>query len=147
MSNPKQVSTTENSYGFFTPPDWKEKDDFAAWRPEGDPTRAYQFARQRNDIKNNYNNPLGAYTTPEMREQMTKSALEENGQAEGQSALAEQSALNEQRGQQLGNLAQLGAPKMAQTKGTTTQQQKGGFWGNLLSSGIQAGLGAAASFA
>lgn len=91
---------------------------------------------------NLYNNPLGAYTTPELREQMTRSALGELGQQEGQAAREEQYDFNNQKLGQLGTVASLTRPELQQTKsyGFNSGQQQGS------GAGGQA-LGAAASIA
>lgn len=134
-----------NEYKFYTPPDTEDTKAFRSWNPEADPSRPYQFARQRRDILNLYNNPLGAYTTPELREQMTKSALEENAQQEGQSALEENAQLNNAKGQKLGSLAALTAPQLQQSKqsGFESQQKQGS---GLLNSLVGGGLSVVAAF-
>lgn len=71
-----------------------------------------------------------------------RSGIQNIGQNQATATRADQYNQNNLKLGQLGTAAQLGAPQFAQTKGTTEQQQKGGFWGGLL----QAGLGAAASF-
>ena len=131
-----------NEYQFYTPPDTEDTKAYRGWNPEADPSRPYQFARQRRDILNLYNNPLGAYTTPELREQMTKSALEENAQAEGQSALEENAQLNNMKGQKLGSLAALTSPQLQQSKqyGFDSQQkQSGGLLNSLIGAGGSVG--------
>ena len=131
-----------NEYKWFTPPDTEDVKAYRGWEPERDPSRPYQFARQRRDILNLYNNPLGAYTTPELRESMTKSALEENAQQEGQSALEENAQYNTQKGGKLSDIAKMTAPVQQQTKGfgfNSQQKQGGGFWGSLAQGALQAG--------
>lgn len=115
---------------FETPPDTADIKAFRGHEPERDPSRPYQFARQRRDILNLYNNPLGAYTTPELREQMTKSALEESSQAEGQSAIEENAMFNNQKADQLYKMADLTKPTRAQAA-----PQGGGLLNSLIGAG------------
>ena len=114
---------------FETPPDTGDIKAFRGWEPERDPSRPFQFARQRRDILNLYNNPLGARTTPELREQMTRSALEESSQMEGQSALEENAALNAQK-------ADLTKP----VKATPDPRQGGGLLNTIVGGGISAAV-------
>lgn len=134
-----------NEYGWLTPPDTEDIKSYRGWNPERDPSRPYQFARQRRDILNLYNNPLGAYTTPELREQMTKSALEENAQQEGQSALEENAQYNNLLGNKYSDLAKITAPQLQNTKqyGYESQQKQGS---GLLGSLVGGGLSVAAAF-
>ncbi len=138
MGSPKQVS--ENEYKFFQKPSWQGLEDLQAWRPEADPTIGANFGQQKNDFERSFVAPSGSYQTPELREQQMRSGIQQIGQNEAVARGADQYRQNTQRLGQLGTAASLGAPEFAQTK--STQQQKGGFWGNLL----QAGIGAAAAF-
>lgn len=133
-------------YNWFTPPDTEDVKAYRGWNPEADPSRPYQFARQRSDILNLYNNPLGAYTTPELREQMTRSALQENAQEEGQSALAENAQLNNLKGAKYSDLARLTSPQLQNTRssGYRSQAKEGGL-GSFL--GYLAGNAATAASA
>ena len=134
-----------NEYKWFTPPDTEDVKAYRNWTPERDPSRPYQFARQRRDILNLYNNPLGAYTTPELREQMTKSALEENAQQEGQSMLEENAQYNNQLGGKYSDLARITSPQLQNTKqsGYDSVQKQGG---GVLNTLVNGGLSVAAAF-
>jgi len=135
----------KKEYQFMEPPDTADTKAYRDWNPERDPSRPYQFARQRRDILNLYNNPLGAYTTPELKEQMTKSALEENAQQEGQSALEENAQFNAMKGGQLSDMAKIKSPQLVNTKssGFNSQQQQPGnsFWGSLAGGLAQGAIG------
>ena len=141
MGKPKtQKLPFENNqeYKYFTPPDTEDIKALRGWNPQSDPTRPYQFARQRRDVLNLYNNPLGAYTTPELREQMTRSALGELGQQEGQAAREEQYDFNNQKLGQLSTLAALTKPELQQTKSygfNSGQQQGSGTLGSVIGAG------------
>lgn len=65
-------------------PKTPEFEAFQNLQIERDPSLPNQFARQRQDFLNTFQNPLGAYTTPEMRRNMTQAGLAEIGQNEGQ---------------------------------------------------------------
>lgn len=90
------------------------------------------FGNVENQIRNSYNDPFGAASTPAVREKSLRSNLMQLGAEKGK-------ALNEGyfdgRGQKFGEkmtVAGMTAPQLTTTggttNGTTTQQQTGGFW-------------------
>lgn len=139
MGGKKQVTTTENDYKFFQKPSWEGLDELKAWRPEADPSIPFNFGRQRQDFERSFVSPTGSYQTPELREQQMRAGIQEIGQNEAQARRADQYGQNQMRLGQLGTVAGLGAPEFAQTKGTQTSQQKGGFWQGL-AGGVFQGL-------
>lgn len=146
MGSPKKTSTTENQYQFFQKPEWGELNDLKGWNPQADPTIAANYGNQQNELARSFVSPTGSYQTPELREQQMRSGIQQIGQNQATATRADQYGQNAMKLGQLGTAAQLGAPQFAQTKGTTTEQTKGGFWSNLLNTGLNAGIQAAASF-
>lgn len=141
MGKPKQVTTSENEYGFFQKPSWQGLEDLKAWNPQADPTIGANFARQREDLGRSFVAPTGSYQTPELREQQMRSGIQNIGQNEAIARQADQYSQNQQKLGQLGTIATLGAPEFAQTKGTQTTQQKGGFLNSLIGGALQGAIG------
>lgn len=105
---------------------------------ERDPSLPFQFGRQRQDFLNTFQNPMGAYTTPEMRRNMTQAGLQDISQNEGQAnreANFDFNRLNLGKAETEMNFTR---PQLVTPKewGTQTQfqpqQQGGGFWSGLL---------------
>lgn len=130
--------------------DWKmtpDTQDITAFRNmdiQDDPSQPFRFARQRQDFLNTFQNPLGSYTTPELREQMTRSGLAEIGQNEGQAMRERQFDKNRLQLGRAGDLASLTRPQLVNTKDSgyqTQQKQSGGLLNSII--GGAATVGAA----
>lgn len=132
----KKVQTT-NEYAFSDPYSSPDIEEFRQFRPQADPSIPHRFAAQRNRVMDAYQNPTGAYSTPELNTERQMAQLGELGQEEGQAMRESQYDVNQQRGAQLGNIAALTRPNFYQKSGTQTQS--GGFWGDL-AIGVASGL-------
>ena len=115
-----------------------------AWQPEIDPGLAYGFARRRADLERVARNPLGAYSTPEMREQLQRSDTGELGQQEAQAMRAGQYDVNQQEMNKRLALAHLNAPvPMKQWGYQSEAYQKPSVLGSILGAAGQIGAGLA----
>lgn len=119
-----EKSTTQNKYDFFQTPDWEGLKGYQDWRPEIDPTIGANFGQQKNDLERSFLGATGSYQTPELREQQMRSGIENIGQNQAVATRAGQYDVNNQRGQQLGNIAGMTAPKFAQTQADTKSETK-----------------------
>lgn len=142
MGKPKQVQTQQNTYDWKQVPTWQGLEDFKAWQPQDDPTIPHRFATQKRQFAQTFQNPLGAYTTPELQRQQVQSGLNEISQAQGQAYRENAFDRNQQQLGQRQAVMAATRPDLVQTGGQTTQQQKGGLLGGLL----QGGLSVAAAF-
>lgn len=138
MSSPKQVQT--NDYKFLQKPSWQGLEDLKGWNPQADPSIGANFGQQKNDLERSFVAPTGSYQTPELREQQMRSGIQSIGQNQAIATRADQYNQNQMKLGQLGNIAQLSAPELANM--SSTQQQKGGTFGKILGGA----LGLASSF-
>jgi len=134
---------SNKQYGWMTPPDTADITAYRGWNPQTDPTIPYQFGMRRQQLERSMSNPLGSYTTPEMREAQQRAGMESLGQEESQARRAAQFDLNTLEGQKRANLAQMTGPQLVNTKDSGYQsqvKQGSGFWGSLLSGGASAAM-------
>ena len=132
---PKTTTTQQNTYAWQTPGD---TGDIKAWRDqqyEVDPGIGQQFALAQEQMNNNYDNPLGGYTTNDVR--MKQKAASINGLNQQRSAAHRQGQydVNMLKAGQKAGLAGLTAPQLVQTGGTGTSQQSGGLGQAIIGAG------------
>jgi hypothetical protein len=156
MSKNKKTKTdqTQNTnynntsgYNWFTPTDTADTKAFRDWKPQIDPGLGYQYGRARNDLKNSFLNPLGGFSSPQIADAQLRTGMSRLNEQESQSFRQGQNDVNTQRGSQLGSLAALTAPRLAQTSssgsstgtGTSTTTQPSGLFGDL-ASGAMTGI-------
>lgn len=91
MSGKKKPAPTQQmpferntEFKWMDVPRTPEFEAFQNLQIQRDPSLPNMFARQRQDFQNTFQNPLGAYTTPEMRRNMTQAGLADIGQNEAQ---------------------------------------------------------------
>lgn len=137
----KSPFETNKEFDFFTPPDTADIEAFRGFRPEIDPTIGFRSGERTRELKRSLNNPLGSYTTPEMREQQFMRGQEEIGQQAGMEQRAGQFDQNRLRMQQLGALSEQTKPIFANTKdfGFTSQNRPG--FGESFLTGFGSSLG------
>lgn len=142
--HPKTTTQTQaNTYSQVVPQNTPDIDAFRKWEPQVDPGIGYQYARARDDLKDTYDNPLGAYTTPAVKEAALRSGLKDLNQQEGQAFRAGEYDVNAQKLGQLGGVAELTAPRIVQSGSTGSQTTPGqSIWPTIISSA--AGVGASA---
>lgn len=148
----KQTSYSTNTYGLgpqTNSADIQQLRGMVANPNEVDPTIAYGYARARQDSDNSFRNPLGAYTTPAVRDAAGRSA----GRAINQEAAVATSAgrreAQDRAFQQQSYIAGLTAPPVVQTGGSSTGTVQGTnvqSYNPGVGSYISSGLGAAVGF-
>ncbi len=160
MGKKKQVSDTKQqstqsfntaTSGSTSVPDTPDIQNFRGWQPQTDPGLSYQYANARNRLNQSFDNPLGGYATPAMRDAMQRTGNRQLNQDESQAFRSGAYDVNQQKAGQLGALAGLtrgtnttgtssGTGNMSGT-GTATQTQSGISWGEILGAGAQVGAG------
>jgi hypothetical protein len=142
VSKKKTKSESTNTYQYLQPPDTQDIKDLRSMDIQEDPGIGHQFALLKENVHNSYMNPLGAYTTPDVREKQLRATDMDINQQETQAHRVGQYDVNQQRiGKQTG-LAALTAPKLAQTGGTQTTTQSGDILGQIIGAGAQVGSAA-----
>jgi hypothetical protein len=165
MGKKKQTSTqsgtqsgTQNTnfnntstFDWKTAPDTPDTEAFRGWRPQIDPGLGYQYGQARNQLTSSFNDPLGGYSTPQMRDAQQRTGSRNLNQDESQAFRQGANDVNTRRGTQLGTLAALNHPQLVQTgssgnasgtssgtsSGTGQTVQSGGFWGDLALASMQ----------
>jgi len=133
--------------GSTSVPDTPDIQAFRGWQPQTDPGLSYQYANARNRLNQSFDNPLGGYATPAMRDAMLRTGNRQLNQDESQAFRQGAYDVNQQKAGQLGSLAALtrgqktsgtssGTGNMSGT-GTTTQS--GISWGEILGAAAQVG--------
>lgn len=146
----QQQSFNANTSNTTSVADTPDIQAYRAWQPQTDPGLSYQYANARNRLNQSFDNPLGGYATPAMRDAMQRSGNRQLNQDESQAFRQGTYDVNAQKGAQLGSLAGLtrgttstgtssGTGSMTGT-GTTTQS--GISWGEILGAGAQVGSAA-----
>lgn len=145
MGKPKvqQLPFESNQqYSFMEKPQTADYQQFKDFTPMTDPTTQYRYGAAKRDLLAQYQNPLGAYTTPELREQMTTSGLNELGQQAGQEYRQQAYDQNRLKMAQLESLMNYSSPQLVNTKtsGFNSQPQQGnGLMGSIISGGATVG--------
>lgn len=106
---------------------------------EVDPGLATQYADQRAQVRKGFNNPLGAYYNPQVKESMQRASDERLGQEEAQAFRGGQFDVNRLNYSKQAALAGMTAPQLTQTgsssSGTGTINQSTNPTGSILSAG------------
>jgi hypothetical protein len=113
-----------------------------------DPSIPYAYASAREKLNNSYNNPLGAYTSPAVRDAVARSAgkgldMQEQAASESSRRAAQDTAFGQQS-----YIAQLTDPRLLQTggsssgtlNGTSVQTYNPGI-GSYIAQGAGVGVG------
>lgn len=141
----KSPFETNREFDFFTPPDTEDVKAYRGFMPQIDPTIGFRQSEQNRQLDRSLNNPLGSYTTPEMREQKQIRGREQINMNAGMEQRAGQFDQNRLRMQQLSDLSGLTKPVFANTKDSGfTSQNRPGFGESFLTgfgSSLGKGLG------
>lgn len=140
QSQNQQYSNTAN-YGWLNPPDTKDVEAYRNYRPEIDPSIAYGAAASRNRLNSSFINPLGGNYTADMKDKLLRSGNRQIDEGASQAFRLGQYDVNQQRGGQLGALAALTSPRLAQTgssgtssgTGTSNTTQGQNLFGDIMS--------------
>jgi hypothetical protein len=141
----KKKSTQTNTYGWQTPPSTPATQQLQSMVQQGpDPSIRYAMATGRENLENSYQNPLGAATSPAVRDAANRVAGQRYGMLENQ-AIQESNFNNNQAnfGRQ-SVVAGLQQPQLVQTGGQTVQSQP--LLPSLLSAGASLGGSALTAF-
>lgn len=148
MSKGAKTTTTQtqqqaNTFRQITPQNTADTDALRNFQFQGDPTAPYRNAQAKQSLHESYHNPYGAYTTPAVRDAAIRTGEMNLNQQQGQQSAEENATLNNMRYGQLAGLAEMTAPRIVQTGGTSsgtgTSQQSGGLGQLLLSSALSGG--------
>lgn len=134
-SKSKARQTTQNTYGSPAPFSSPATQKLAAMVDQGsDPSIPYHFAQKRQDLNNSYMNPLGAYTSPAVRDAANRVAGERMSMDEAE-AIKESNFLQQQAAFDR-QAAVVNATMPFQTGGVSTGVQKNsGGWGQIIGAG------------
>jgi hypothetical protein len=144
-----------NTYGWQTAPDTEDTKAYREWRPQIDPGLGAQYAGAKNSLTSSFNNPLGGYATPQMRDAQQRTGLRNLNQDESLAFRGAYNDVNAQRGNQLAGLSALTHPTLTQTgssgnstgnytgnmAGTGTATQSGNLLGDILGPAATVGSG------
>lgn len=142
MSKKKTESTSTNSYNYVAPPDTADVTALRGVNFTEDPGIAHQYGLAKERLDENMDNPLGPYTTSDVRMKQRAAGIKGLNQEESMAHRQGQYDVNMLNNAKLQGLAALTAPKLVQTGGTQTQTQSGDVLGQLI--GGAAGVGSAA---
>lgn len=106
-----------------------------------DPTIGFRAGSAKRRLENSYNNPLGGYTTPQIRDAQLRSGERSIDEQAGMESRAGQYDVNNQTFQKNAYLAGLTAPPLVQTgtSGTQTGSYKTPFSAKIMPLLMQAG--------
>jgi hypothetical protein len=133
-------TNTTNTYGYQPGAQSADIDALRNHQFTADPRIGYSYSRQRQQLQDSYNNPLGGYYSPTMRDSQIRAGIASLGQQEAQDYSAANQQLQGQQFAQKATVAGLTAPRLEQTGGSTTGQtsgtgmttQSGGLLGDIL---------------
>lgn len=142
-----QAYSGTNTYGWMTPPDTGDINAMRDFQFTADPRVPYTFAKTRSNLAESYNNPMGANTTPAIRDAALRASYEDIGQQEGQALREENYARQGLDYARRADVATMTQPRMVQTSqsgtssgtssGNTVQSQ--GILPSLISGGSAVG--------
>jgi len=142
MGGKKTKTETANTYGWQQTPDTQDIQNVRSEQFQEDPGIGHQFALLKEQVHNNYANPLGAYTTADVRTKQLNAQDQAINQQEAAAHRQGQYDVNQQTAGKNLALAGLTAPKLVQTGGTGTTTQSGDVLGQII--GGAANVGSAA---
>lgn len=138
------TSSVENT------PDIQNLRDFKA---KVDPGIAYQFSRLRKGVEQGFNDPLGGYNAPQVRDAIVRSSESNLGQQEAEANREGQQQVNMMDYGKLSQLADLTAPRTVTSSGSSTGTGTQSGTGtvtqtpSLISTGAQIASGVASGLA
>lgn len=138
-----QNTTNTATYGQITPNDTPDIQAYRTHEFQTDPSIPYRYQAARTRLRDSFNNPIGAYTTADVREKTERAGDMELTQQEGEASQESNFANQALEAGRLSDLAGLTAPRIVQTGGTQNSTVTQPFnWGSVISGA--AGIGAAA---
>lgn len=140
MGKKKTVQEQKNTFDYIAPKITPEMEAIRNMRAQSDPTIPYRYANLRQQNADSYNNPLGSYTTPAVREAAQRVSNQHLAMDEAQATAESQYNADNENYNRAANYAQMTAPKFVQSGGTNTTTQSGGLLGDILGGAV--GIGA-----
>lgn len=134
MGGKKQTTTQTNTYGWQASPGSADIDALRGMKAKADTSIPYLYARLRESADNSFKNPLGAYTSPAVRDAAARANSNGLGMQEAQ---AQQNSQNQADSVNFGRqaaVAGMTAPQLTQTGGTQVQKTPKD-WMSLLTGG------------
>lgn len=131
--------TGTSAYDWFQNPGSEDISALRGYSEQIDPAIGAQHSRRQTNLRSSYQNPLGQYTTPAMRDAALRS---QEGELEQDYGQAQRNAYGDQqgrRGQRLAGLAALTAPVQQQTGSTGTTTESSSTSGDYSGSGSNTG--------
>lgn len=120
-------------------PDSEDITALRGYRETLDPSIAHGYARRQSSLRNSYQNPLGQYTTPAMRDAALRSQEGDLEQEYGQAQRVGYNDMQQRTGQRLAGLAGLTAPRLTQTGETSSGSSSGTSSGTYSGQGTNSG--------
>lgn len=117
----QSTGTTTNTYGWTPPPDWADLEGLRGFKFQSDPRIGHAFARGRGQAHESFNSPTGGYTTPQLRDATLRASDEDSTQQEAQAYREEDYGRQALEYGKLADIAQMTAPRLTQTGGSSTQ--------------------------
>lgn len=111
----QQSFSNTNTYGWMTPPDTADVGAMRDFKFEQDPRLSYSFARAAQRLGDTYNNPMGGYTTPQLRDARLRAGYEDLAQEEGQAVREDSYARQGLDYARKVDVAGMTQPRLAQT--------------------------------
>jgi hypothetical protein len=139
MGSKKKTTTQSNTFAYQPGAQSADIDALRGLKAKADTSIPYQYARMRERQDNSYANPLGAYTSPAVRDAVSRNAGQGLAMDEAQAVRSsQQNADNINYGRQAG-IAGMTAPQLVQTGGTQVQKTPKD-WASLIMGGAQTGM-------
>lgn len=129
----QQQYSGQNTYGWEVPPDTADIAAQRGFQFQKDPRISHAFAKAANRMSDTYANPLGGYTTPQLRDAVMRTGTEDLAQQEAQAGAEENYSRQALDYAKLADVAAMTQPRLVQqgqsgtssgtATGTTTQTQ------------------------
>jgi hypothetical protein len=113
-------NATTSTYGYQTPPSTPDIDKLRNTQFEVDPGIAAQYGRQRNDLRSSFQQPTGAFLSPQVRDAQLRSGMERLGRDEAQASREGTFDKNRLEYGRNSAVAGLTAPQLTQTGSTSS---------------------------
>ena len=118
------TGTSTNTFGTFSPMDDPRYadavDDLGGFQFQHDPRIGNTFSRQRQSAHDSFQNPMGGFTSPALRQSILRASDEDSAQNESQAYMNENFGFQGMKYGQLHDQATMKRPNVVQTGGTTS---------------------------
>lgn len=116
-----------NTYGWEMTPDTADIAAQRGFQFQADPRIGHTFARGRSQARESFHNPLGGYTTPQLRDQILRASDEDSTQQEAQAYREENYGRQALDYARLADVAALTQPRLTQqgSSGSSTGTASG----------------------